>query len=169
MRTAVNAPHPPRGLPTCRPFAEMATMHEGTEMAQGQDGKGVETHQGLLPLITTPTHSISRPIATKGQTIAKTTSNDSLALTPGCLKGWEEAWPPGWAWQVVKQGHSWWWKCSPPLRRRSPFTKVRPNVVLHIQNMINQDVVEEVSGKVFLSHIFSVPQKNSEKDQAAYS
>ena len=96
------------------------------------------------------------------QTVPSRGNNEGETL--GCLSGWAASWPKGgWATKIVRQGLSWPWITRPPLVTPRKSASVSQSVVPHISEMLEKKVIERTSGKVFLSRLFTVPKKGSDR------
>ena len=96
------------------------------------------------------------------QTVPSRGNNEGATL--GCLSGWAASWPKGgWATKIVRQGLSWPWITRPPLVTPRKSASVSQSVVPHISEMLEKKVIERTSGKVFLSRLFTVPKKGSDR------
>lgn len=90
--------------------------------------------------------------------------------TPGLLSGWQDAWPEkGWATRVVRQGLTWPWISIPKVSFPPQFTYVSADVLPYVSDMLHKGVVERTVGKVFLSRVFTVPKKDSDKARISLS
>ena len=63
----------------------------------------------------------------------------------------------------MRRGLSWPWETLPPLRWPPSHTTVSGGVLQHVEDMLEKGVVEKAFGKVFLSRLFTVPKKSSDK------
>ena len=84
-------------------------------------------------------------------------------LRQGRLLGWQEAWPEGWARDVVTHGLTWPWNEEgiPPLRFSRPHRVTRPSILARVQGLLADGVIEPTRGPYHLNRLFEVPKKDS--------
>ena len=88
-------------------------------------------------------------------------------LRGGRLLGWQEAWPQGWAREVVSEGLQWFWgeAGAPPLRFSRPHRKTSPSILARVDELLRDGVVEKTTGRYHLNRLFEVPKKDSDKSR----
>ena len=116
-----------------------------------------------LHTVTAPGKRSTSPFDRVPPPIVKGEVADGDFLQTGRLATRPRAWPRGtWAGRVVRRGLSWTWgaRGRPALRRPPPCSRVSPAVLLAVQDMLRKEVVERVTGRVFLSRPFTVPRRD---------